>query len=39
MVKYGETPLVGGAAAYEIPVRLPMNDGAIESVQYMWVNI
>ena len=30
---------MGGAAAYEIPVTLPMNDGAIESVQYMWVNI
>ena len=39
MVKYGEVPLAGGAAACEIPVRFPMNDGAMESVPYMWVNI
>ena len=25
--------------ACEIPVRLPMNNGAIETVEYMWVNI
>ena len=23
----------------EIPMRLPMNDGAIETVEYMWVGI
>ena len=23
----------------ETPVRLPMNDGAVETVEYMWVDI
>ena len=36
-VKCGERPLEGGVC--EIPVRLPMNDGAMETVECMWVDI
>ena len=37
MVKCGEGPLERGLR--EIPVRLPMNDGAMEAVEYMWMEI
>ena len=37
MVKCGEGPLERGLG--EIPVRLPMNDGAMETVEYMWMEI
>ena len=28
-----------GAGVCEITVRLPMNNGAMETVEYMWVDI
>ena len=37
MVKYGEIPLEGGVC--EIPVWLSRNDGAMETVEYIWVDI
>ena len=37
MVKCGARPLEGEGGGCEISVRLPMNDGAMETVEYMWV--
>ena len=37
MVKCGEGPL--GGEVYEIPVRSPINDGAMETVECIWVEI
>ena len=34
---WGKT--VRGRGVCEIPVRLPMNDGAMETVECMWVDI
>ena len=44
LVKCAERPLVGGKRLgeqdiYEIPLRLPMNDCAMETVEYMWIDI
>ena len=42
MVKCGERLLEvagGGEGVCEIPVRLPMNDGAMETVEYIWVDM
>ena len=38
MVKCVERPLEGGRVC-EIPVRLPMNDCGMETVECMWVDI
>ena len=35
IVKYGETPFRGWAC--EIPMGLPVCDGPMETVEYMWV--
>ena len=37
MVKCGERPLEG--VVCEIPVRPPINDGAMETVECIWVDI
>ena len=42
IVKCGERLLEvagGGEGVCEIPMRLPMNDGAMETVEYIWVDI
>ena len=44
LVKCAERPLEGGKGLgeqdiYEIPLRLPMNDGAMETAEYMWIDI
>ena len=42
MVKCGERLLEvagEGEGVCEIPMRLPMNDGAMETVEYIWVDI
>ena len=40
MVRCGETLFEeGGEGTCENPVRLSMYDGAMEAVDYMWVNI
>ena len=38
MVKCEERPLEGGGVC-EIPVRLPMNDCGMETVEHIWVDI
>ena len=35
----GKTVRKGREGGGKIPVRLPMNDGAMETVEYMWVDI
>ena len=40
MVRCGKRPFaVRGSGVCEIPVRLPMNDGAMKTVECMWVDI
>ena len=39
MIKYGERPSEGWGRVCEFAVRFPMNNGAMETVEYMQVDI
>ena len=39
MVKYGERQLEGGGGVCEISAGLPVNNGTVEAVEYMCVDL